>query len=63
MNPEGTNETSEAERIELLRVILEREQGRPVAYPEASEVAESLIAFYEVLATGPSGVEEVLTAV
>lgn len=62
MNPEGTNEISEADRIESLRLILEREQGRSIAYSEALEVAESLISFYEVLAAEPAELELVLAA-
>lgn len=53
---EGTKQASEADRIESLRLILEREQHRPVTYGEALEVGESLINFFEVLAddTGSS---------
>lgn len=50
MSPESNTQSSESERIERLRVILEQEQGRPVPYSEALEVGESLISFYEVLA-------------
>jgi hypothetical protein len=46
---EGSNQTQEKDKVEVLRLILEREQGRPVAYDEALEVAESLISFFEVL--------------
>jgi predicted ATPase len=49
MLQEGNSETTERERVEALRRILEREQGRPVSFEEASEVAESLVSFYEVL--------------
>jgi hypothetical protein len=50
MISEGNTQSSESERIERLRMILEQEQGRPVTYGEALEVGESLISFYEVLA-------------
>lgn len=46
---EGNNQTVEKDRVEILRLILEREQGRPVTRDEAVEVAESLISFFEVL--------------
>lgn len=42
----------QVENIESLRRILEREQERPVAREEASEVARSLMRFFEVLAEG-----------
>ncbi len=35
--------------IELLRSILTREQKREVAYDEAMEIGDALIAFYKVL--------------
>ena len=40
------------DRIESLRKILEAEQHRRITYNEASEVGESLIAFFGVLAEG-----------
>lgn len=49
MFPESNKQVSEPERIESLRLILEREQSRSVTYAEALEVAESLISFYEIL--------------
>lgn len=49
MNYEGNNQTVEKDRVEILRLILEREQERPVTHDEAVEVAESLISFFEVL--------------
>lgn len=45
--------------IESLRVILETQQCRPVAFKEASEVGASLISFYELLADGPRGIGDV----
>jgi hypothetical protein len=50
MFPESRTETTEADRIESLRLILERQQHRSVTYFEATEVGESLIAFFELLA-------------
>jgi hypothetical protein len=47
---EGTDQITPSETIESLRVILEREQSRPVPYKEALEVGESLITFFELLA-------------
>jgi hypothetical protein len=49
---EGDNEILESERIEALRLILEREQGKSISSEEAQEVGESLISFYEALADG-----------
>lgn len=43
----------EGKTIESLRVILEGQQCRPVAFKEASEVGASLISFYELLADDP----------
>lgn len=36
--------------VEMLRRILSKEQHREITYSEASEVGESLIKFYEILA-------------
>lgn len=55
---EGNNQILERNRIESLRLILEREQHRSVAYEEALEVAESLISFFEVLADSVGDVDE-----
>ena len=46
---EGNNQTVEKDRVEILRLILEREQERTVTRDEAAEVAESLISFFEIL--------------
>jgi hypothetical protein len=37
------------ERIEQLRVILERQQARTVTRAEASEIGESLLIFFRAL--------------
>jgi hypothetical protein len=50
MFKEGIRQSAQDERVESLRLILERSQCRPVAYEEARELGESLISFYEVLA-------------
>ena len=51
---EGNNQLrEEGDRVETLRLILEREQRKPVTYGEALEVAESLICFFEILADEP----------
>jgi hypothetical protein len=47
---EGNSGTREGDRVESLRLILEREQGRPVLFEEAAEVANALISLYEALA-------------
>lgn len=38
------------DRVELLRRILEREQKDEITYTEASEIGDSLIRFFEILA-------------
>jgi hypothetical protein len=48
-NTEGNNQGEEGERIERLRLILERQQSRPVSADEAAEVGEGLITFFQVL--------------
>jgi hypothetical protein len=55
---EGTGQITDADRTETLRLILEREQQRPVTYEEASELGESLISFYEVLGAQPADPEQ-----
>ena len=47
---EGNTETLDTQSIESLRLILGREQSRQIAYKEAQEVGESLVAFFEALA-------------
>ncbi len=47
---EGNNQTS-LQATETLRSILERQLGRSVSYEEAVEAGESLLDFYELLAT------------
>lgn len=49
MSVEGTVGTIPKETIEALRLILEREQSRDIDEAEASEIGESLLAFYELL--------------
>ena len=55
MSDEGTS-TLGKDRIESLRLILEHEQSRSIAYDEALEIGESLISFYEVLADDASDI-------
>lgn len=62
MFQEGKSEALEQDRIESLRVILEREQGRPIAYDEAREIGESLVSFFEVLALGTTDIAEASAA-
>ncbi len=50
MQAEGNKSVLAADNVESLRLILEHEQSRPIAYDEALEVAESLLSFYELLA-------------
>lgn len=50
MSTEGNNQTAVTDKIEALRLILERQQLREVTYEEAREVGESLICFFEILA-------------
>lgn len=51
MSVEGTVGTLPKETIEALRLILEREQSRQIDEAEVIEIGESLITFYELLAT------------
>jgi hypothetical protein len=55
MSTEGNGQSKTNERINALRFILEREQGREVSYSEAVEVGETLLSFFEVLAEGTNG--------
>ena len=50
MSYEGNSQLVKDDRIESLRIILEREQHRSVTYSEAAEIGESLIDFFVVLA-------------
>jgi hypothetical protein len=50
MSPEGKKQSVQDERVKSLRLILEREQGRPVSYDEALEVGDALVSFFGVLA-------------
>jgi hypothetical protein len=47
---EGDIVALEPERIESLRLILEKEQCRPITYDEALEVGRSLVRFFKALA-------------
>ena len=47
---EGNQQELEHDRIEDLRLILEREHQRSIRLTEAQEVGESLLAFFELLA-------------
>jgi hypothetical protein len=49
---EGDKQIESDEQIEALRLILEKQQSRPVAYDEALEVGEALLDFLELLAFG-----------
>lgn len=60
MSPEGNNQTSQTDKIEALRCILEREQTRTVSYEEAQEVGEALICFFEVMADDSFAEQQIL---
>jgi len=49
MTPEGNKRLDLRDNIESLRCILESQQSRAVTYEEASDIGDSLIAFYEIL--------------
>ena len=49
MSVEGTVGTIPKETIEVLRLILEREQSRHIGEAEVIEIGESLLTFYELL--------------
>ena len=46
---EGNNQGQEDERIERLRLILERQQSRVVTFEEAAEIGECLMVFFQAL--------------
>ena len=50
MSPEGIGLSTQDERVESLRILLEHEQNRSISHDEASEVGDALICFFEVLA-------------
>lgn len=43
-----------ADQIEKLRIILEKEQGRPYSYKEARQLGTEIVDFYMILAQGKS---------
>jgi hypothetical protein len=57
---EDISKTSETERIESLRKILEGDQHRKIAYEEAFEIAQLLLDFYDNLADNSLGIGQVL---
>jgi UTP-glucose-1-phosphate uridylyltransferase len=50
---EGNQQELGNDRIEELRAILERQQGRAVTQEEASGLGESLMSFFETLGGEP----------
>jgi hypothetical protein len=57
---EGNKTTIPTERIEQLRLILQREQKRSITYEEAFEVANLLLSFYDNLADNSIGAGQTL---
>lgn len=55
MLAEGKYQKLSVSQTEDLRVILEREQNRPVNPSEVIEVGQALLAFYEILADNAAG--------
>lgn len=55
MNAEGSEHMTENDRVEQLRVILERQQAKPVTREEASEIGQSLLIFFQVLGETANG--------
>ena len=51
MAKEGIQSKNKEDRFELLRGILEHEQHQAVTYSDAKAIGESLLSFYEVLAS------------
>jgi len=47
----------EEDRVEQLQRILEREQKSEITYTEASEIGDSLIKFFEILADESDEIE------
>lgn len=50
MSPEGNKQALEDDRVESLRLLLERQQQRAISYEEALDVGETLVNFFELLA-------------
>lgn len=57
---EGNKITMPTDRIEELRLILQREQKRSITYEEAFEVAKLLLSFYDNLADNSIGAGQTL---
>ena len=55
MTSKGNNQNTTSDPIESLRLILERQQHKTVAYDEAREIGDTLISFFELLATLNAG--------
>ena len=51
---EGNNQGQEDERIERLRLILERQQSRAVTFEEAAEIGDCLMVFFQALGEEPA---------
>ena len=49
MSTEGNN-LKKTDRIEALRLLLEQEKSRAFTYDEATDIGESLVSFFELLA-------------
>jgi hypothetical protein len=50
MTPEGNNQTGETDSIEELRSLLVRNYDQTISYEEASEIGDTLVSFFELLA-------------
>lgn len=50
---------NDTDRIERLRVILERQRARAVTREEAAEIGESLIVFFKVLGENAANGQQV----
>jgi len=57
---EGNKTTIPTGRIEELRLILQREQKRPITYEEAFQTAKLLLDFYDNLADNNIGAGQTL---
>ena len=49
MNYEGINQSIDKDRIESLRVILEKVHNQPFSYEEVQEIADTMLSFYDIL--------------
>ena len=58
-NLEGSEHMNDNDRIEQLRVILERQRAKTVTRAEAADIGESLLIFFKVLGESAANGQQV----